>query len=118
MEFFDDAINKAREVLDVACKKTNEVVTEQKQKFDIASIENKRSKDFKKLGELYFNEIKDFDIENSEIKALVEAIKEKNEKIKELKQEINAAKDKTACAHCGAVIEKDSAFCPQCGEKL
>ena len=118
MDFFDDAIVKAKDMLDVACKKTNEVVTEQKQKFDIASIEAKRAKDYKKLGELYFNEAKDCDIENAEIKALVEAIKEKNEKIKALKEEISAAKDKTVCTKCGAIIDKNSSFCAQCGEKL
>ena len=118
MDFLDDAISKAREVLDVACKKTNEVVTEQKQKFDIASIEAKRAKEYKKLGELYFEEAKDCDIENAEIKALIESIKEKNEKIKALKDEISASKDKTVCTKCGAIIDMDSAFCAQCGEKL
>ena len=30
MSFIDDAINKTKEVFDVACKKTDEVVTTQK----------------------------------------------------------------------------------------
>ena len=50
MDFFDDAVNKAKEALDVACKKTNEVVTTQKQRFDIASLEAKRTRDFEALG--------------------------------------------------------------------
>ena len=44
MDFLENALDKAREVIDVACKKTNEVVITEKQKFDIASIENKRAK--------------------------------------------------------------------------
>ena len=117
MDFLDGAITKAKEVLDVACKKTNEVVTEQKQKFDIASIETKRAKDYKKLGELYFNEVKDCDIENTEIKDLVDAIKEKNEKIELLKQEISELKAKKVCTACGELIDKDALFCANCGEK-
>ena len=58
MEFLDSALVKAKEVFDVACKKTNEVVSSGKQKFDVASIESKRSKDFEKLGKLYFNMIR------------------------------------------------------------
>ena len=54
MSFIDDAINKTKEVFDVACKKTDEVVTTQKQKFSIASLESKREKDFADLGRIYF----------------------------------------------------------------
>ena len=38
MGFLDDAINKTKEVFDVACQKTGEVVTTEKQKFNIASL--------------------------------------------------------------------------------
>ena len=118
MDFFDNAVNKAKEAIDIACKKTNEVVNTQKQKFDAASEENKRAKDFEMLGKLYFEKVKDDEIDNAEIKALVEAIKEKNEKIKELREEINAAKNKRICPSCSASIDINSVFCSSCGEKL
>ena len=38
MDFFDDVINKTRDALDVAYKKTNDVVSIQKQKFDIFTV--------------------------------------------------------------------------------
>ena len=59
MDFIDDAVTKAKEAFDVACKKTNEVVTTQKQKFDIASLEAKRTKDFEALGRFYYSELKE-----------------------------------------------------------
>ena len=37
MDFFDNAIEKAKEVFDVARKKTNDVVSTGKQKFDVAT---------------------------------------------------------------------------------
>ena len=118
MDFFDNAVNKAKEVFDVAYKKTNEVVSAQKQKFDVASVENKRAKDFEALGMLYFDIIKDSDIENSEVKNIVEEIKAKNEKIKALREEINNTKNKRICPSCNASISKESVFCNVCGAKL
>lgn len=114
----DQAMNKAKEVFDVACKKTGEVVNTQKQKFDISSLENKRAKDFKKLGEIYFNLIKDSDIEDKNTAELVCAIKEKNKKIEELQNEILNAKNKRICANCGAYIEESSIYCNSCGAKV
>lgn len=118
MDFFDNAVNKAKEAFDIAYKKTEEVVNTQKQKFDVASIENKRSKDYEKLGMLYFDMIKESEIENEEVKALVDEIKDKNQKIKDLKDEINAAKNKVACTNCSALNDENATFCNSCGNKL
>ena len=118
MDFLDNAVSKAKEAFDIACKKTGEVVTTQKQKLDVVGIENKRAKDFIALGEIYFKMIKDTEIDNIQIKDLVEAIKDKNEKIAELKSEINAAKNKRICPQCGANIDDTSIYCSVCGAKL
>lgn len=119
MEFFDNAVNKAKEAFDIACKKTNEVVSTQKQKFDAASVANKRDHDFEALGRLYFETVKDVEaLENEEIKALIKEIKLKNEQINEINREINNAKNKRVCPNCSAVIEKDAVFCSSCGERV
>ena len=118
MDFLDNAVNKAKEAFDVACKKTEKVVTTQKQKFDIAAEENKRNKDYTKLGEFYFNLIKDSEIDNTQVKELVDAIKVKNEKIISLKNEIGAAEGKRICPVCGAEIDGNAVFCSACGFKV
>lgn len=119
MDFFDNAMNKAKEAFDIACKKTNEVVSTQKQKFDAASVANKRDHDFEALGRLYFETVKDIDsVEDGEIKALIKEIKLKNEQINEINKEINNAKNKRVCPNCSAVIDKDAVFCSACGEKV
>lgn len=118
MDFLDNAVNKAKEVFDVACKKTNDVVTTQKQKFDVATIENKRNKDYAKLGEIYYNLVKDTEIEDNSIKELVDAITEKNKKIEEINIEINSSKNKRVCPKCSALIDENSIFCSICGEKI
>lgn len=118
MDFFDDVLNKAKEAIDVASKKTGEVVNTQKQKFDIASLENKRAKDFAVLGEIYYNKIKDGEAQDENISELVLSIKEKSEKIEKLKAEVNSAKNKRICPKCGAAIDQTSNYCNACGEKL
>lgn len=118
MDFFDNAVNKAKEAIDIACKKTNEVVSTGKNKFDIASLENKRAKDFEKLGEIYFNLVKDTEIDSPETKSLVESVLLKNTQIKALKDEVNSAKNKRTCPNCGESVADTSTFCSACGAKL
>lgn len=118
MDFFDNAVSKAKEALDVACKKTSEVVSTQKQKFDIASLENKRTKDFELLGEIYYNKIKNETVDDKSINELVCAINEKNQKIKELNEEINSLKNKRICPNCGTTIDNYSVYCNACGKKV
>ena len=118
MDFLDDMLSKAKDAIDVASKKTGEVVNTQKQKFDIASLESKRAKDFAVLGEIYYNKIKDGEAQDENISELVLSIKEKSEKIEKLKAEVNSAKNKRICPKCGAAIEQTSNYCNACGEKL
>ena len=118
MDFFDDMKRKAKETMDGGAKKTGEVINTQKQKFDIASLESKRAKDYAVLGEIYYNKIKDGAVENENVSELVLAIKEKSEKIEKLKAEVNSAKNKRICPKCGAAIEQTANYCNACGAKL
>ncbi len=92
MDFFDNALNTAKEAIEIVSKKTEEVVTTGKQKFNIASLENQCSKTFKALGEIYYNQIKNSEIEDDEIKAIVNSITQKQEEINKLKAELEASK--------------------------
>lgn len=118
MDFLDNAIVKAKEAIDFACKKTNEVVSTGKSKIDIATLENKLNKDYEKLGEIYFNLIKDTEIEDLSTKELVDSIISKNNQIKKLKQQINSNKNVRTCYKCGHTVLESDVFCGNCGEKL
>lgn len=118
MSFIDDAINKTKEVFDVACKKTDEVVTTQKQKFSIASLESKREKNFADLGRIYFELAKNSTDLTDEARNLVDAISEKNAEIARLNQDIQNTKNKRICPNCNANIDVNSVYCNNCGAKL
>lgn len=118
MGFLDDAISKTKEVFDIACKKTDEVVTIEKEKFNIASLKSKREKDYADLGRIYFDLVKDSDDLSDETRNLVDAIIEKNEEIIRLNEDIQNIKNKRVCPNCNANIDINSSFCNSCGAKL
>lgn len=118
MGFLDDAINKTKEAFDVACKKTDEVVTVEKQKFNIASLKSKREKDYADLGKIYFELVKDSADLEDDTRNLVDAITEKNEEIARLNEDIQNVKNKRVCPNCNANIDINSSYCNNCGQKL
>ncbi len=118
MDFFDELLDKAKVALDVAVKATGDVVDTGKQKFNIASLENKISKDYKALGEAFYGFKKNGEIDDAAVDELILSIDEKLSKIEEIKEEIRKAKADRVCANCGAAIEENTVFCPICGQKL
>ena len=118
MEFFDDAVNKTKEVFDVVSKKTGEVINAGKLKYEIASVRTKVKKDYEKLGEIYYNQIKDGEDIPEEVKEIIADIKEKKEKEAELNTALGSLKDCVVCPKCGAAQDKSANFCNVCGEKI
>ncbi len=118
MDAFEQTVQKAKELFDVACQKTGEAVSLQKLKFDLTTLENKLQKAYAKLGEiLYFQD----DSTSSptvaeqktrqEISSLLSAIEAK-------KEEISSAKGERGCSHCNHRFSKPAKFCPVCGAAL
>ena len=118
MEFLDNAVAKAKEAWDIISKKTGEAVSVGKQKFDISSLEVKLSKEYEKLGKVYFNMIKDQNPENEKVAKIVASIKEKKQEIKVCKDKLNETRNKRVCPNCGATIDDDSIYCNFCGTEL
>ena len=56
--------------------------------------------------------------EDGNIANLVASIKEKDEKIAELRGIINNAKNKRVCPECSAIIDRNSNYCNVCGADL
>ena len=118
MDLFDEILDKAKVAFDVAVKATEDVVDTGKQKFNIATLENKITKDYKALGEAFYSFKKTGEIDDELIDELITSIDEKKEKIEELKEIIRKSKAERVCANCGAAIEENIIFCPICGQKL
>ncbi len=118
MDFFDDVINKTRDALDVAYKKTNDVVSIQKQKFDIASMESKLSKDFEALGRACLPFITEGKEVSAEAKLMAEEILKKQTEIEEARNQVLLAQGKKFCKKCGIANVSEAHFCFACGESF
>lgn len=118
MGYFDGFLGKVKEFATTAYKKTGDVVSVEKQKFDMTALKVKRDNDFKALGKVYFEMLKSVSKIPQEAEELYNAIKDKNEEIEKINAEIQSAKNKRVCPNCNANIDVNSVFCNVCGEKV
>ncbi|MBQ4155244.1 MAG: zinc ribbon domain-containing protein [Clostridia bacterium] len=117
MGFFEEAIVKAKEVYDVAAKKTSEVVSVQKLKLKATQVNSQLSKDFETLGRLYYEKVKESG-ENIEYVELFDSIDSKFDELEQIEDEINEQKKTKTCSNCGAKNSETAAFCNNCGTQL
>ena len=94
MDIFENVLNKTKVAFSVAKNKTEEVITVQKKKYNISTLENERNLDLQRLGFIYYKSLKNTDIEDDYIRTLVESIAQKNLEIKEIREEIENIKNK------------------------
>lgn len=117
-KIFDNAFDKAKNAFEVAYKKTGEIVSLEKLKFNLSSLKSKRSKLFAELGQEYYLKIRNSDdladIQNN----LVVSIAELDERIEDISNQIAYAKSKRICPKCGSAIDEKSIFCSYCGGKV
>lgn len=95
--------------------KSKEFAEKTKVKREIANIEQSINADYIELGKALYDKI--CNEADSEYVETVTDIKEKNQKLAELKAALMSLDDKVFCTNCGAPISKDQAFCDKCGQK-
>lgn len=115
----DNILVKAKEVFETAYKKADDVVSVQKQKFDVSTLENKLNKDFETLGRLCYEEMqKGAFADNDVFKSAFDEIAAKSAQIEEMKNDILKVKNKKRCPACDAAVDKNAVFCNVCGVKF
>lgn len=114
---FNDAINKTKEVIEIAKDKTVEAVNIGKMKYDIAAQEKELEKLFTKLGITAYEKFGSENL-NDQLSAIVSQIKNKKEQIEAAKKELLKVKAKRLCPKCNNAVAEDAVFCSVCGEKL
>ena len=118
MDFLENAVNKARDVFDAACKKTGEVVSVQKQKYDIASLKSKLNKDFEAFGRACLSFVVNGEEVSSEARFLATEIVRKQEELEAAQQELERAQGKKLCPNCGYPNTTESHYCAACGNSF
>lgn len=118
MGLFEDTVVKAKDVFDVAAKKTNEVISLQKLKIKVSQTNSLLANDFEALGRIFYEKSKNSDEISSEYKELFESIDQKFRELESLEEEIDAQKKTKVCKGCGHKNPTEAEFCNKCGNKL
>lgn len=92
-EFLDSAVDKAKNLFNAACQKTDEVIAVEKLKIKQASCKNKITKDYKMLGKLYFDSFKDNDDIPEDFKQLIKDIKFNLSLVEKAQKDIDKIKE-------------------------
>ncbi len=99
-------------------KKTEEVVTVQKLKSEIRSLENDNAHNCIDLGEIVYGMYEDGESISEEMLAICKELEERIEKIEILEEELAQVRGTINCKSCQSEIEYASIFCHQCGEQV
>ncbi len=112
MGFFNDLSKKTTET-------TTKIAREAKLKMKITENKGKIKNIYEEIGrKIYENHVRE---ENIDVNKFVNndclKIDELSKEIEDSRKEILVLNNKKMCKKCFAEIEKDSMFCPKCGEK-
>lgn len=118
MGFFEDTFVKAREVIDVAGKKTSEAIAVQKLKVNAASLQSQIAKDYEALGRLAYSASREGTACEEAADELMAEIDGKRVRLKNIQAQIAHARGNRICTSCGAANAPGAVFCNKCGEKL
>ena len=114
----DDLINSAKNLVDIAGKKTDNVVEVSKLKYQCVQMSADLKSLYEKLGNAVYTMVKS-DFSNKELMdSLIEEIDSLKERIDQVNQEIAKRKNIRVCPACGSRNEKDACYCNKCGNKL
>lgn len=118
MGMIEDAAVKAREALDIAGKKTEELIALQKLRFRLASLKSQLGRDYQLLGSLYYDQVKNKQPAGSLIDGQILKIDALLAEIREVEQSIAEQKGQVLCPACRTGQPSDAVFCNRCGAKL
>ncbi|MDR2074345.1 MAG: hypothetical protein LBP36_03175 [Oscillospiraceae bacterium] len=118
MGAFEDFLVKTKTALGVMGGKAGQFIDISKIRIDIAEAESSQRKEFEKLGRLVYHFRKSGNENEDAIADEVAKIETFNEKIEELRSEIDERKNKVVCKSCKNKNDKDSFFCAKCGDRI
>ncbi len=104
---------KGKEAADVA-KKVAEIAN---LKGKISGIETEIKKNYCKIGKAYYDAYKSAEV-TCEFEEYVQAIRDAQKAVEDLKYKVNELKGEIECKGCGSQIKAGTAFCPNCGTKI
>jgi len=112
---FDKIIDKAREVVDVLSKKTDEMVTLSKLKIKRSNVKGELQNAYSKLGGAVYEAKKEGKNNDELIALIVSEIDEITNSLHKIEAEIELVSSTARCKTCGSINPKDAYYCQHCG---
>lgn len=119
MGFFDNLGKKANEAYKVTADKTGKLAKEAKLRVKMGELKSQINAIYQEIGKaIYENHIKE-EKENIEevLNEKCTKIDELSNEIKEMEKQCLELRDKKQCSKCFKEMDKETNFCPNCGEK-
>lgn len=118
MSLFNDVVINAKNIATAVSKKTGEVLDKSKVKIAIADITNEMNKNYRALGVLSYEILKDNEDISDEIKEYIVKIGELDTELKSLKETLSIMDNEIKCQNCGSANKSVDLYCSRCGSKL
>lgn len=117
-ESIDKILGKFTKTTKEAIKKSGDAVGFTKLRLAVSNDKTK-IKDLKtQIGELVYNAYIGSDAESEDIEKICSEIKDLNDEIERMENEIAQIRNLIRCSKCGTNNESSSAFCKKCGAEL
>lgn len=117
MEFWDKFYKKVTKAANYTAKETEKYTEITKVKFNLMREKSRLEDAYKKLGELYYTQMKTSETDENAISLAYDKIEKSIVEIEKLSAQINILKDTKVCEKCGNKLEKGMDYCPKCGAK-
>ncbi len=115
MGTFDNFLSKAKNVANVAGKKTGEMVEISKIKLQLIQLNGDVEKVYQRIGQLVYQQ-HSVGVENGTvIEAAISEIDGLLAQIAEVNAKLTVANEQIVCENCGCINSADSVFCSRCG---
>ena len=118
MGTFEDILNKAKRGAELVGQKTGDFVEVTKLKMAASDVEKEIAATFEGLGRLIYDAQKSDEDVSEMVEDCVSSIDELQEAAEAIREQIYAYKNMNRCVACGAVTDKEAAFCSKCGAPL
>ncbi len=88
MSFWDETVSTAKDVIEIAAQKTEQVVEVQKKRFAVQKQKNKVAKSFETLGRSYFDSVNGDESSAGLLESLCEQVEADLKELSKLKKEL------------------------------
>lgn len=118
MDTFDEFLGKAKNLVDIAGKMTNDAVELAKLKMSRMQVNGEIQKTYEKLGAFVFKFRKSGEENTELIDICIAEIDGLLAQLDAIANKINEIKSAIKCPECGAVNDDESIYCAKCGAKV